>query len=114
VSTTGVHKSEKKGVCGQPVVEARARARGGSRSRWGSTGKAGRSGKLWDASKKKRKHVDCLLFLNLVSFTDLTICLAWGRKARSVEGLKFGRRIEVRSKHILYADCFRAAARAAL
>jgi hypothetical protein len=41
VSTTGVHKSEKKEVCGQPTVEARARARDGSRSRWGALAEQG-------------------------------------------------------------------------
>ena len=31
-----MHTSEKKEVCGLPTVEARARARDGSRSRWGA------------------------------------------------------------------------------
>jgi hypothetical protein len=35
-----VHKSEKKEVCGQPTVEARARARDGSLSRWGALAEA--------------------------------------------------------------------------
>jgi hypothetical protein len=34
-----VHKREKKEVCGQPTVGARARARDGSRSRWGARGR---------------------------------------------------------------------------
>jgi hypothetical protein len=44
VSTTGVHKSEKKEVCGQPTVEARARTRDGSRSRWGALAEQGEAG----------------------------------------------------------------------
>ena len=44
MSTTGVHKSEKKEVCGQPTVEARARARDGSRSRWGALAEQGEAG----------------------------------------------------------------------
>jgi hypothetical protein len=40
VSTTGVHKSENKEVCGEPTAEARARARDGSRSRWGALAEA--------------------------------------------------------------------------
>jgi hypothetical protein len=38
-----VHKSEKKEVCGQPAVEARARAHDGSRSidRWGAPAEQG-------------------------------------------------------------------------
>jgi hypothetical protein len=43
VSTTGVHKSEKKEVCGQPAVEARARVRDGSRSR-GAPAEQGEAG----------------------------------------------------------------------
>jgi hypothetical protein len=42
-----VHKSEKKEVCGQPAVEARARARDGSRSsssRWGALAEQGGAG----------------------------------------------------------------------
>jgi hypothetical protein len=39
-----VHKSEKKEVCGQPAVEARARARDGSRSRWGALAEQGEAG----------------------------------------------------------------------
>jgi hypothetical protein len=44
VSTTGVHKSEKKEVCGQPTVEARAQARDGSRRRWGALAEQGEAG----------------------------------------------------------------------
>jgi hypothetical protein len=44
VSTTGVHKSEKKEVRGQPTVEVRARARDGSRSRWGALAEQGEVG----------------------------------------------------------------------
>jgi hypothetical protein len=44
VITTGVHKSEKKEVCGQPAVEARARLRDGSRSRWGALAEQGEAG----------------------------------------------------------------------
>jgi hypothetical protein len=44
VSTTGVHKSEKKEVCGQPTATARARARDGSRSRWGALAEQGEAG----------------------------------------------------------------------
>jgi hypothetical protein len=44
VSTTGVHKSEKKEVCGQPTVGARARARDGSRSRLGALAEQGEAG----------------------------------------------------------------------
>jgi hypothetical protein len=48
VSTTGVHKSEKKGVCGQPAVEARVRAHDGSRGmvdgRWGALAEQGGAG----------------------------------------------------------------------
>jgi hypothetical protein len=44
VSTTGVHKSEKKEVGGQPAVEARARARDGCRSRWGALAEQGEAG----------------------------------------------------------------------
>ena len=44
MSTTGVHKSEKKEVCGQPTVEARARARDGCRSRWGALAEQGEAG----------------------------------------------------------------------
>jgi hypothetical protein len=44
VSTIGVHKREKKEVCGQPAVEARARARDGSRSRWGALAELGEAG----------------------------------------------------------------------
>jgi hypothetical protein len=42
--TAGVHKSEKKEVCRQPTVEARARARDGSRSRWGALAEQGEAG----------------------------------------------------------------------
>jgi hypothetical protein len=43
MSTTGVHKSEKKEVRGEPAVQARARARDGSRSRWGALALAERA-----------------------------------------------------------------------
>jgi hypothetical protein len=42
--TCTVHKGEKKEVCGRPVVEARARARDGSRSRWGAPAEQGEAG----------------------------------------------------------------------
>jgi hypothetical protein len=51
VSTTGVHKSEKKEVCGQPTVEARARTRDGSRSRSAVVVVAG--GEHWQSRAKR-------------------------------------------------------------
>jgi hypothetical protein len=44
VSTTGVHKREKKGVCGQPAVETRAQTRDGSCIRWGALTEQGEAG----------------------------------------------------------------------
>jgi hypothetical protein len=43
-------RSEKKEVCGQPTVEARARARDGSRSRWGALAEQGEAGSGFGAS----------------------------------------------------------------
>jgi UDP-sugar transporter A1/2/3 len=57
VSTTGVHKSEKKEVCGQPTVEARARTRDGSRSRWGALAEQGEAGSGGVAPDKKHKEI---------------------------------------------------------
>ena len=41
---SGCCESEKKEVYGQPAVEARARARDGSRSRWGALAEQGEAG----------------------------------------------------------------------
>jgi hypothetical protein len=49
-------QSEKKEVCGQPTVEARARARDGCRSRWGALAEQGEAG-----SGLGRRPLPCLV-----------------------------------------------------
>jgi hypothetical protein len=55
VSTTGVHKSEKKEVCGQPAAEARARARDGSTGSRRAQAEQGEAGSDPVTEKKKKK-----------------------------------------------------------
>ena len=61
MSTTGVHKSEKKEVCGQPTAEARARARDGSRSRRGAPAEQGEAG----SGHGRRPLSKCLYYFPL-------------------------------------------------
>jgi hypothetical protein len=61
-----VHKSEKKEFCGQPTVEARARARDGSvcssRSRWGALAEQGEAGTARQLQLLEIKFVPVTIF----------------------------------------------------
>jgi hypothetical protein len=80
VSTTGVHKIEKKEVCRQPIAEARARARdGGSRSRWGALAGQGEAG-----SGHGRRPLPCQFVPGDMSYAQ-AICWQQAGRLKSIK-----------------------------